>query len=512
MSSVSSQGTNDTVVSGRNYYTNLHLSAVATLYPPTPRNIKLMCDDQPARKAPKDQRKIARIYYAEPSYYGYNPGCYLIKETRYSSVQDEWHPASDELVADDAAPGTPVIAIGWWLDSDDGLGLEDIWERINRSNFNSTLKDDFDSELPKPEELAIPIPGWKRTPLASGDQEIEFDETAFPAVSPLPNTKLAAVRSDNGEIYLFYQDGAGYISALTFQPGKGWKQAGGEVVYSDPTDLAKPGTPLTATVGGYSEVRLFFVTPQDQLMEVFRDDHTSWTKTEIPPYILSNPTAMISAVAWNYATIYFQIRIFVLGGNDKPLAYAFSRKTGWAEPDPVESGLTLREPTGPSAPLSAIAALMLEDECNPRVYFHPRRTVAEWDVCKKVTFFIGLSDVGEKSSARRKIENETRLKIQEEEEEREKERLRKERRRLDEERRRREEIEGPPLTDEDKIHKQELMAKPVGHMEEIRDGALLARMQKKSGCTQGYQWTKEVDGWKCGGGGHFISDADFAAL
>jgi hypothetical protein len=52
----------------------------------------------------------------------------LIKESRYTA-SNGWHVASDDLVADDAAPGSAVVAIGWWTESD-----QKIWEVIFHNN------------------------------------------------------------------------------------------------------------------------------------------------------------------------------------------------------------------------------------------------------------------------------------------------------------------------------------------------------------------------------------------
>ncbi|OTA94262.1 hypothetical protein M434DRAFT_10803 [Hypoxylon sp. CO27-5] len=496
-----SQQPSDQAVNGTTHYTNLHLSAVSTLYPPTPRNIKHICGASPSHKTPQEQKTITRVYYAEPSYYGYNPSCYIIKETRYG-IQNQWHPASDELVADDAKPGSPVVAVGWWLESDDGLEFKEIWEtrvyyigkdgviqeRTNRSYFSTTFKDDFDAELPEPEKLIVPTPGWKQTPLTSG---------GFPTISPSHSSKLAAVRTDTGDIYLFYQATDSCIHALIFQPGTGWKQESGEVVN---LDLAKPGTPLTAITGAYHEIRLFYVTPQDQLGEIYADDHTKWTKityaslAAMPSHKLYNPTAMLSAVAWNYASAFFQIRVYLAGENDRPLSYSFSRKSGgWALSDQSESESTFRARRS-GFPLSAVAAVIGENECNPRVYFHPRMVIAEWDVCKKITSFVAIEE-GEKSRDRRKIEEETRVKIQEDE--KQKGRMRK--------------VVAKWVTLTRDNLKNQVVNMQVGDTVKI-EGDLLEIVKKTTKCPQGYEWRKEADGWRCGGGTHFLTHDRFAAL
>lgn len=99
-------------------YTTFHMSALAFVHPGgRPSHLKQCCAPSPApgdAGRPKDQH--IRVYHAEPSHYGYNPGCYVIRESRFTSQQG-WHaPKVDDLVADDAAAGSAVCAIGWWID------------------------------------------------------------------------------------------------------------------------------------------------------------------------------------------------------------------------------------------------------------------------------------------------------------------------------------------------------------------------------------------------------------
>jgi len=37
-----------------------------------------------------------------------------------------------------------------------------------------------------------------------------------------------------------------------------------------------------------------------------------------------------------------------------------------------------------------------------------------------------------------------------------------------------------------------------------------ARLQKMGVCVQGFVWIRQSGGWRCHGGGHFISDAQLA--
>ncbi|KAI1379573.1 hypothetical protein F4677DRAFT_442548 [Hypoxylon crocopeplum] len=479
----------NTAAADHSYYTNLHLSAVPTLYPPSPRNFHVRCGEEPPRKAPEQQTKLIRTFYTEPNHLSYNRGSYLIKETRYA-IRQEWHAASDELVADDAAPGSAVIAVGWWVDSEDRRGFEEIWEtrlyyvdkdgmireRINRSYFQPKPKEDFDTELPKPEELILPSPGWKQTPLASGESDTKSLKSAFPRITPSPATKLAAIRSEIGEITVFYQNADARIHALTFNPERGWKQEDEEVIG---LDTAKLGTPLTAVAGAWSEIRLFYVTPEDLLREVYGDDHTGWTKTNMPMYKLHNRTAMFSAVAWNYASAFFQIRIYATLGSN--------------------------------VTLSAVAAVIVENECNPKVYFYPRKIIAEWDVCKEAIFPSGVAGIvrtGEKSAVKRKIEEETRAKIQEEEMKRGEKNKAEEARQLESQRNE----EAMDLTEEDKKYKLALTQTKVGETLKIENPAVLEKMRKKSQCSRGYKWKKVNNGWTCEGGSHSLTDEEFAAL
>lgn len=107
-------------------YTNLHLSAISFVHPPSIPNIKqCACETVTVPKQEHDQSNLIRVYYTEPSTFGYNQGSYLVKESRYNTTKG-WHTASDDLVADDAAAGSPVSAIGWWVEG--GNSVEEVWE------------------------------------------------------------------------------------------------------------------------------------------------------------------------------------------------------------------------------------------------------------------------------------------------------------------------------------------------------------------------------------------------
>lgn len=96
-------------------YTNLHLAALAFVYPPSPPNIAACpCEEHSAPQAHvAGQEKHIRVYRNEPSGYGYNSGRYQIRESRFNNARG-WHSPTDDLVADDAAEGSPVATIGWW--------------------------------------------------------------------------------------------------------------------------------------------------------------------------------------------------------------------------------------------------------------------------------------------------------------------------------------------------------------------------------------------------------------
>jgi hypothetical protein len=111
------------ITAGDGAYTGFHLSAITFLYPPSIPTIKQCpCDPSPAVAQIPEQNTVIRVYHTEPSDYSYNRGSYLIRESRFSTPQ-QWHAPSDDLVADDAAPGSPVAAIGWWADISN-----EIWE------------------------------------------------------------------------------------------------------------------------------------------------------------------------------------------------------------------------------------------------------------------------------------------------------------------------------------------------------------------------------------------------
>ncbi|KAK4239306.1 hypothetical protein C8A03DRAFT_32645 [Achaetomium macrosporum] len=452
-------------------YTKLHLSALAFVHPESRTHIKqCRCKahappDTPATENRTSQKnQLVRIYHTEPSIYRYNEECYLVRETRYSSLQGHgWHAPSDDLVADDAVVGSAVSAVGWWADGGDNG--EEAWEtrvyyidktgklreRANRTSFTPEVKDEFEHELPDPLQLVPPTPGWKLTPLSdagsAADSGSSTAATTFPAVSPLRGSKLAAVRSEDGKVHVFYQARDHSLREMLFAPGAGWAAVEGEdrqVVAG--SDSAKPGTSLTAVSGGWAEVRLFYVTPADKLAGVYADDHTRWTAIDIPAYTLP-PTAMLAAVAWNYASPFFEMHIYTTDDKDDLYDLAFSRDSGGWAPAPRSvkkvPSASLSPARGSGAPLSAVTAIIVDDEWQTKVYFHPRRQIAVWDVCSADISCNGIPKTSEAAAERRRIEEETRVKIKEEEERKESLRRKAEERarREEEERLRREEEE-----------------------------------------------------------------------
>jgi hypothetical protein len=170
---------------------------------------------------------------------------------------------------------------------------------------------------------------------------------------------------------------------------------------------------------------------------------------EIPTYELS-PTAMLAAVAWNYASPFFEIRIYTTDDKDGLYGLYYSRRAGrWASAPhcvnnaPVGSLSPIR---GSGTPLSAVTAVIVDAEWRTKVYFHPRRHIAEWDVCDTTISYSGAPMTGGSAADRRRIEEETRIKIKEEEERQELEGQRREA----EERARREEDERQKREEEEK--------------------------------------------------------------
>ena len=144
-------------------------------------------------------------------------------------------------------------------------------KRTNLSFFAPEIKESSDSPLPDPSSLIPPIPGWK---LTVSPEPGSNDPNILPVITPLANSKLAVVRSEDMKIHLFYQASDGSIKEVAFIPGTGWIIDGPEIAGAG---NAKPGTPLTAVTGGWSEVRVFYVGTTDLLMAAITGDHVPWT-------------------------------------------------------------------------------------------------------------------------------------------------------------------------------------------------------------------------------------------
>lgn len=276
-----------------------------------------------------------------------------------------------------------------------------------------------------------PHPGWAQTSLIpTGTPHGPNTVTSFPQIKPFHGSKFAAVRSEDGMLHVYYQAADKSIHQISLVSGKGWVQDRIAVA----AGKAKPCSPLTAVSGGWLEQRLFYVTPAETLAGAYSDDHTGWvpsmcfhnverlsfvvranhTLAEMPTYKLL-PSAMLSAVAWNYATAFFEIRIFTTDDKNDLYEYHYDRHRGGWQPQPVNINKTptaaLSPVKGTGMPLSAVAAVIVDDEWKTKVYFHPRRNIAEWDVCSKTTAFNGIPKISDGAAARRQIEEETRAKI-----------------------------------------------------------------------------------------------------
>ncbi|RYP80681.1 hypothetical protein DL770_006133 [Monosporascus sp. CRB-9-2] len=418
-------------------YTRLNLAAITFVHPPNRSDIKhCPCDTSTTPQTNQDTTKFIRVYHTEPSVYGYNQNAWLVRETRFSTAEG-WHAPGDDLVADDATPGSPVAVTGWW--TEDPESDHSIWEtrvyyidttghireRTNRTSFSPTgLKDDFDRSLPEPARLVPPAPGWKLTPLADDAGEAAStspDIIPFPKITPLQGSKLAAFEVHGRLVDLFYQAPDQSIRVLIYEKAnKRWS------TYDDNNIVnpgkAKAGTPLAALLGGWWEHRLFYVTPEDKLAGAYGDVHSNWRDIEALPYQLA-PSAMISAVAWNYATPFFEIRIYTTDDKDALYEMSYSRhQNGWKPSEesvaPVLGPASKSPAPGGngSLPLSAVAAILLDGEYRTKVYFHPRRTIGEWDVCAKVPTYNGIPKTSTAAAEKRELEEKTRLLIKEDEE------------------------------------------------------------------------------------------------
>jgi hypothetical protein len=105
----------------------------------------------------------------------------------------------------------------------------------------------------------------------------EGTSESFPEIAPHPITKIAAIRSDKGEIYVFYQGQDLSVRVSVLVPGKGWTRQKTPVLGSEEVQA---GTALAAVAGGWSEVRLFFVTQQGTIGEAYQHEGGNWTRSK----------------------------------------------------------------------------------------------------------------------------------------------------------------------------------------------------------------------------------------
>jgi hypothetical protein len=249
---------------------------------------------------------------------------------------------------------------------------------------------------------------------------------------------------------------------------------------------------------------------------------------------------MLAAVAWNYASPFFGIRVYTTDDRDELHEFSYNRNSGGWVAD--SQSVNKHNPGGlhvgfqGSAALSAVAAVLVEGEWKTKVYFHPRRTILEWDVCAKAPPSVGIHKPSQEGELKRAIEEETRLKIAEEEERKRAEEEAK-RRAEEEARKKAEEEEAKKKAEEEEerkkveaeearkqAEKEEVQKKvqeelqqyrsiPVGGKVSLRDNPEMDKIFKEATrCNAGYDWLRTNDGWRCSGGGHFLTNEQFETL
>lgn len=115
------------------------------------------------------------------------------------------------------------------------------------------------------------------------------------------------------------------------------------------------------------------------------------------------------------------MRIYSTDDKDELYEISYSRSSGgWAPLLHSVSTTTnpgaFSTPGRNGTPLSAVAAVIVDDSWVTKVYFHPRRIIGEWDLCTKVATYNGIPKYSQGAFERRQVEEETRVKIREDEE------------------------------------------------------------------------------------------------
>jgi hypothetical protein len=103
---------------------------------------------------------------------------------------------------------------------------------------------------------------------------------------------------------------------------------------------------------------------------------------------------MLAVVAQNYASPFFEMRVYTTDDNDDLREFSFSRNSGGWAPGPNSVSETVPEvlSTAGTAPLLAVAAIIIEGEWKTKFYFYPQcPIVAEWDVCAKMPGYAGIT-------------------------------------------------------------------------------------------------------------------------
>ncbi|RYP08478.1 hypothetical protein DL765_008772 [Monosporascus sp. GIB2] len=292
-------------------------------------------------------QRLIRVYYQVGSH---------IRESCYDT-DNGWYVRGDNIVANHAKPRSPIA-------------VTNLAQGKKTSVFF----------LAEDNQLCRRV----RTTSKAGDRGVWTDGPIVqPTVAISASSQLTAVRTDNEEnIRLYYQSTDNMVRGMVSYGDDGsWQPSDLEL------DKVLPGTSLCA-ISGDGQVRLFYQADDKTVKERYSDPSTEWKPSRVRSWTADNK-APITAVAWNYSTNKFAIRVYtVQNGILVELVFDQSRG-GWSQ-NPVVTAETIPNIPGMDQPASC-AATTQDNQGKLTIFYQPsKQVIAQYDsVAKRVP--LGIS-------------------------------------------------------------------------------------------------------------------------
>lgn len=252
-----------------------------------------------------------------------------------------------------------------------------------------------------------------------------------------------------------------------------------------------PRTSLSLITGD-GQLQLFYQNTQNMVRERYSDTETDWRDSnafqrfifhilslqrltnslaKIQPYKLP-ANAPISAVAWNYGAKNLQVRAYSLNTEYKVVEMIYLRERGGWDKNVKDSSETV---LATATSLSDVSAVRVDDGTVNIFYQPARNIIGQYSVTTSGRIPLGIPTTGMTNKEKVRVEAVMKQQAQEE---------------------KMEQLAQATTTEE----RQAIDAE--------REQQVQQKIKEIGMCSSGFPWTKDGNGYRCAGGGHFVSNLE----